>query len=288
QAGPWQIRDALNGWRECGEVKVLQGPLSFPPVLYLVTEQRDSVYELMKSEFLNGQPLWRCNDRGTETWLYSTSDGFWCLSQKDRLFSPDGYRQKDPDGVSLLASWEPQLAQPTRQPCAVPLGHRGLKEFPSLFGCSLGTLASSQPHGGSMPHFCEEWQVQCSRGWEPSSALLQTNPPESLPVLHVEAVDGIVLGHEHLLGTYWKEGELLHHRPVWRPSGSKDGPLLFSTRDGHWLLEVHETDEATSGFRCERASSLRVTALKRGVMLGVYESVPGATGTWRLSRPKET
>ena len=32
--------------------------------------------------------------------------------------------------MSLLASWEPQLAQPTRQPCAVPLGHRGLKADP--------------------------------------------------------------------------------------------------------------------------------------------------------------
>ncbi|CAL1135251.1 unnamed protein product [Cladocopium goreaui] len=167
QAGQWQLRDA-DGWRDDGEVKVLRGaglaqfglgalgPLSFPPVLYLVTEHSDAIYELVAEPF----------GFRKESWLYSTTDGFWCLSKKD---------------------------------------------YPTLgSGCSLGTLASLQPHGGSMPHLCEAWQVRSSSGWETSGALLQTNPPESPSVLHVE-----------------------------------EGPILFSTPDG-WLLQTsNPLDEST-------------------------------------------
>lgn len=227
QAGQWQLRDA-DGWRDDGEVKVLQGPLSFPPVLYLVTEHSDAIYELV-AEFLNGQPLWKCSETGKESWLYSTTDGFWCLSKKD---------------------------------------------YPTLgSGCSLGTLASLQPHGGSMPHLCEAWQVRSSSGWETSGALLQTNPPESPSVLHVEAVGG---GWEALVGKYWRlTGELIHHRHLWRQASSKEGPILFSTPDG-WLLQTsNPLDEST-------LPQLQVTALQRADMLGTYQPVPGKRGCWKL------
>jgi len=232
----WQVRNA-DGWRDDGEVKVLRGPLSFPPVLYLVTETpvKDAVYELLKAEFLNGQPLWRCSERGKDSWLYSTADGFWCLSKK---------------------------------------------EHPTLgSGCSLNTLASTQPHGGSMPHLLETWQVRTMKGWESSSALLQTNPPESPSVLHVEVI-GDCKGWEALVGKYWRlEGELMYHRPVWRQATSKDGPILFSTPDG-WMLQM-----ASTVTECD-LPELHVTALSKGAMLGKYHSmppVPGECACWKLS-----
>ena len=87
--------------------------------------------------------------------------------------------------------------------------------------CCMGSVASLQPHGGSMPHLCYEgWQVpgkpdqtfftscwkkrtalQVKResGWDADSNLLvQTNPPEGPAVLHVTSELG-----EHISGKYW-------------------------------------------------------------------------------------
>lgn len=76
-------------------MKVLRGALSFPPVLYLVSHE-DAIFQLVNESsgplkcfrnalrFLNGQPVWRCFEKGKEACLYSTADGFWCLSPKAR------------------------------------------------------------------------------------------------------------------------------------------------------------------------------------------------------------
>ncbi|CAJ1395689.1 unnamed protein product [Effrenium voratum] len=209
-AGGWQARDA-SGW-ELSEVQVLRGPFSCPQVLHLVGDE-PGVFEL-QGEYMNGWPVWKCSERDRQdAWLYSTWDGFWCVSSE---------------------------------------------VFQRLSHCAVGALASCQPHGGAGPHLCDAWQARTSGGWGASGCLLQTSPPESPSVLHVEAE-----AETSVTGKYWKlEGELINHRHVWRHSDSKDGPLLYSLADGSWHLNAAEP----------AAGALRVSALKKGPMLGIYRA----------------
>ncbi|CAE6911773.1 unnamed protein product [Symbiodinium natans] len=99
----WKVKDA-EGWKAASDARVLRGSLAsaFPPVLHVVCSPaqlgksgvqlgssmpwiRDGAgdwYQLLWDEYLNGQPVWGRAEPGESSLLYSSCDGFWCISRQ--------------------------------------------------------------------------------------------------------------------------------------------------------------------------------------------------------------
>ncbi|CAE7761465.1 unnamed protein product [Symbiodinium pilosum] len=242
EARGWKVRDS-EGWKMASDARVLRGSLAsaFPPVLHVISQAQPGkagVYQILWDEYLNGQPVWGRAEPGESSLLYSSCDGFWCIS---------------------------------RQVC-----DRHSK-------CCMGSVASLQPHGGSMPHLCYEgWQVKRESGWDADSNLLvQTNPPEGPAVLHVTSELG-----EHISGKYWLvEGEFRNHRHVWKRASSAGGPWISSGSDGSWFLHC-----SPSSLSPAHVGPLEVTSLRGdSYVTGEYFPVEGQEGcAWKLRRARDS
>ncbi|CAE6936265.1 unnamed protein product [Symbiodinium sp. CCMP2592] len=89
----WKVRDA-EGWKVASDARVLRGSLAsaFPPVLHVVASEsvasttppqlKAGVYQILWDEYLNGQPVWGRAEPGESCLLYSSCDGFWCISRQ--------------------------------------------------------------------------------------------------------------------------------------------------------------------------------------------------------------
>ena len=102
-----------SGWKVASDARVLRGSLAsaFPPVLHVVAGCTASPqlgkagvclgcnpqcswrgkgpgpllelrYQILWDEYLNGQPVWGRAEPGESCLLYSSCDGFWCISRQ--------------------------------------------------------------------------------------------------------------------------------------------------------------------------------------------------------------
>jgi len=104
------------------------------------------------------------------------------------------------------------------------------------FECSLGSVASSQPHGGLLPHqyTAGDWNFKTENGWESDSEITFESEPQEVPeVLHVASADR----EDKMAGAYaLLEGQYEKGQPVWKKQARGQEAYLYTGIDGSWCV----------------------------------------------------
>eukprot|EP00440_Ansanella_granifera_P008704 gb/GFBE01009433.1/.p1 GENE.gb/GFBE01009433.1/~~gb/GFBE01009433.1/.p1 ORF type:complete len:764 (+),score=114.80 gb/GFBE01009433.1/:1-2292(+) len=124
------------------------------------------------------------------------------------------------------------------------------------FNCSLGLIASAEPHGSIWPQLIAEggWQLKADEGWELDSevrvAVAREEPP---PTLFVTSKNE----HQKMAGKFELMEGLVNDQHIWKRVGSGYEVWLYSGTNGKWCVSGHRASEqrfdCSVGFLCSAA-----------------------------------
>eukprot|EP00931_Biecheleriopsis_adriatica_P006273 TRINITY_DN107699_c0_g1_i1.p1 TRINITY_DN107699_c0_g1~~TRINITY_DN107699_c0_g1_i1.p1 ORF type:complete len:981 (+),score=173.04 TRINITY_DN107699_c0_g1_i1:43-2943(+) len=220
------LLDSSAGWCPDDKIQVLTTAPAVPAVLFLSSQTQHQKmsgrYELLEGKLVSEQPVWKRVGCGEEAWIYSGSNGKWCVSGQrasERQFKCS---------LGQLTSVKPHGAL---MPHLLPDGW-GVRD------CSR---ASSKSFAPSVT----------------SDDLCQADPDvrveESCPPVPAELYLDVTNCHRRFAGKYaLHEGQFANGQPIWKRVGYGEEVLLYSGANGHWHVSSNKVVE--KDFNCNTGS----------------------------------